>query len=445
MPLGAMKYEDQLAQKSLEMRKQLVGIGRSLWKCGARGGPKWLLSNQTSFDQQCCEFQGLTPSPVVDEYRNKCEFTVGVQPNGNGKPVVGFRLAKYSQGSLWVAQPTPCTIVPQPVIKIAQLFEDFLEGCNLPPYDPIDHSGCWKQLTVRYTSLNQLMVIVVIHPQSLDTEELTSLEDKLTTHFLNNHSSTVVTSLYVEHQMKRSDCQLKHIGGSKYIVERLMGLSFRISPLSFFQVNTAAAELLYQAIEGLANLRPTSTVLLDICCGTGTIAISLAKKVLKVIGIEMIPSAIEDALFNAKENGVENVEFICGKVEDTLTSILYKYSNEEVVAIVDPPRAGLHNKVIRSIRSCKGLRRLIYVACDLSAASRNLIDLCRPESKQYHGEPFEMIKAGGVDLFPHTNHCEALMLLQRDPLPIAPTTPAVALPPALDVIASDVTPTTSSL
>ncbi|GAB6030339.1 tRNA methyltransferase 2 [Chamberlinius hualienensis] len=121
MPLGAMKYEDQLAQKSLEMRKQLVGIGRSLWKCGARGGPKWLLSNQTSFDQQCCEFQGLTPSPVVDEYRNKCEFTVGVQPNGNGKPVVGFRLAKYSQGSLWVAQPTPCTIVPQPVIKIAQV------------------------------------------------------------------------------------------------------------------------------------------------------------------------------------------------------------------------------------------------------------------------------------------------------------------------------------
>lgn len=170
--------------------------------------------------------------------------------------------------------------------------------------------------------------------------------------------------------------------------------------------------MLYSAVGEWAQLDQDSTVL-DVCCGTGTIGISLAKRVKKVIGIEMCQEAVEDAKVNAKSNGLTNIEFHCGKAEDVFPNILNALVSPNITAIVDPPRAGLHSKVILAIRRAAHLKRLVYVACNAKAAMNNFIDLCRAPSKRVHGAPFRPVRAMAVDLFPQTIHVEMLLLLER--------------------------------
>lgn len=170
--------------------------------------------------------------------------------------------------------------------------------------------------------------------------------------------------------------------------------------------------MLYSAVGEWAQLDQDSTVL-DVCCGTGTIGISLAKRVKKVIGIELCQEAVEDAKVNAKLNGLSNVEFHCGKAEDVFPNILNALVSPKLTAIVDPPRAGLHSKVILAIRRAEHLKRLVYVACNAKAAMNNFIDLCRAPSNRVHGAPFRPVRAMSVDLFPQTMHVEMLLLLER--------------------------------
>lgn len=200
--------------------------------------------------------------------------------------------------------------------------------------------------------------------------------------------------------------------GEEWIHEELLGLKFRISPHSFFQTNTPAAEILYSAVGEWAQLDQDSTVL-DVCCGTGTIGISLAKRVKKVIGIELCQEAVKDAEANAKANGLTNVEFHCGKAEDVFPTILNAVVSPNVTAIVDPPRAGLHSKVILAIRKAEHLKRLVYVACNAKAAMNNFIDLCRAPSNRVRGAAFRPVRAMAVDLFPQTMHCETILLFER--------------------------------
>ncbi|MEE6504362.1 hypothetical protein FKM82_005158 [Ascaphus truei] len=178
------------------------------------------------------------------------------------------------------------------------------------------------------------------------------------------------------------------------------------------QVNTLAAEVLYSAIADWAQLNQDSTVL-DVCCGTGTIGISLAKKVKKVVGIELCQEAVEDAKANAQINNLNNVEFRCGKAEDIFPALINSFTSQSPVAIVDPPRAGLHSKVVIAIRRAEHLKRLIYVSCNPKAAMSNFIDLCRAPSNRVRGRAFRPIRAMAVDLFPQTPHCEMLILFER--------------------------------
>ena len=181
----------------------------------------------------------------------------------------------------------------------------------------------------------------------------------------------------------------KLVYGEPNITEKLLGTDFLISPTSFFQVNSAGAEVLYSQIRdmcrrNLDNIEPAieaptheapGVILLDICCGTGTIGITLAKHVKKVIGVEMISEAVEDAKINAKQNGVENIEFHCAKVEDIIGKIFRGISAaDKVVAILDPPRSGLHHSVIHALRSCEQLEHIIYVACDFGQSMQNIVE-----------------------------------------------------------------------
>jgi tRNA (uracil-5-)-methyltransferase len=161
--------------------------------------------------------------------------------------------------------------------------------------------------------------------------------------------------------------------GVDYLNESLLDLKFRISPLAFFQANTKGAELLYTKIGSICDI-DENTIILDICCGTGTIGLTLAKKCKLVVGVEIIAEAIEDAKLNAELNGLKNVEYHCGKAEEILPNLLKRFINDKVVAIVDPPRAGLHIKVIQSLRHLNNLVSLIYVSCNPELAMGNFIE-----------------------------------------------------------------------
>lgn len=192
----------------------------------------------------------------------------------------------------------------------------------------------------------------------------------------------------------------------------MLDKKFRISPQAFFQVNTLGAEVLYKAIIDMAE--PTNdTTVLDICSGTGTIGLSFSKHCGEVLGVEVVPDAIKDAKQNALQNGVTNSDFFVGKAEDILLPIVQRATKSRIVAVLDPPRAGIHQKTLLMLRRTNNLNRLIYISCDPQAAMKNLLDLSRPRSKLFAGKPFVPIKAVPVDMFPHTKHCELIICFER--------------------------------
>jgi len=173
--------------------------------------------------------------------------------------------------------------------------------------------------------------------------------------------------------------------------------------------------VLYSTVRSLLEVSP-NTCVLDVCCGTGTIGICVAEKCNQVLGIEMVSSAVEDAKKNASLNKIdsEKCDFFAGKAEDIIDSVIMKAKYENIVAIVDPPRGGLHQRVLQLIRKCRQIKTLIYVSCDPKAATKNFVDLARPPTnKGYKGSPFIPTKLIPVDLFPHCTQSELILVLQR--------------------------------
>ena len=228
------------------------------------------------------------------------------------------------------------------------------------------------------------------------------------------------------------------IHGRGYIEEKMLGLTFQVSAEAFFQVNTRCAELLFERVgewvqqgtpsskADVVDGKPSSnsvadTLLLDVCCGTGVIGLTLAKKAKKVVGLELIPQAVEDAKRNATANEVSNAVFFAGRAEKTLRDVLKDTSEfGSIVGVVDPPRSGLHPDVIKALRKCKKMQHLIYVSCNPSGTLlENAAALCAPidetshKQVKTHGFPFRPVRAVPVDLFPHTDHCEMVVVFSR--------------------------------
>ncbi|KAJ1366821.1 hypothetical protein KIN20_027590 [Parelaphostrongylus tenuis] len=294
-----------------------------------------------------------------------------------------------------------------------------------------------------------------------------------------------VTSIFWHSIANCSDkVDYEHIGGAPYIYETLLDCRFRVSPSAFFQTNSQAASVLYATIGeacGLSLRNDSScsemgivpakrakldddvscdvikedtassvelnsgtgndcvqtpavitddfvekpTVILDICCGTGTIGQFIMKEFKKrkevyCIGVDIVDSAIVDAKENAKANGLQDMCcYIAGKAEDVFQSLRYNVpsgfdlNKSNVVGILDPPRCGVHEKVVLGCRMMESLRRLVFVSCDPSAAMKNIIDLCRPTSKKFAGQPFLISTIQPVDMFPQTPHIEWVVTLER--------------------------------
>ncbi|XP_011300538.1 tRNA (uracil-5-)-methyltransferase homolog A [Fopius arisanus] len=414
-PLWNIPYPKQLEIKFKEIRSVVEKLGQTIWKQNAPLS-KWIQQQEIKNDGLICELLPILSADETEEYRNKCEFTVGKSRDGK-EIVIGFRLSSYAAGSTAVGPIDDLCHIPKSMKTAVKLFQEFIRDSKLEPYDPVNHQGYWSQITARTTRLNHLMLIIVIHPQELSDGELTTLKESICRFFEEEGKEANVTSLYFQTITRRDPRgegggSLEHLSGSEYIEEKLLDMKFRVSPQAFFQVNSKGAEILYEAAIDLAKPNKNTSVL-DVCCGTGTIGLAFSKHCGEVLGLEMVPGAIKDARENAKANNVDNCEFFVGKAEDILKTVLQRTTKPDVVAVVDPPRAGLQQQAVLALRKTNSLKRLIYISCDPKAAIKNLVDLARPTSKQYSGDPLVPVKAVPVDMFPHTNHCELIFLLER--------------------------------
>uniref|UniRef100_A0A8B9Z8T2 tRNA (uracil(54)-C(5))-methyltransferase n=1 Tax=Buteo japonicus TaxID=224669 RepID=A0A8B9Z8T2_9AVES len=370
-------------------------------------------------DGLCCPLQPVVPSPIINGYRNKSTFSVNRGPDGNPK-TVGLYVGT-GRGQVMLRPGQLSSLYHKCHFPSAQCYEEFIRHSSLDPCILFHEGGHWRELVVRTTRHGHTMAIITFHPQELGQEALATQKALLKEFFVCGPGTVcALTSLYFQESTmtrcshEQSPFQLLH--GEPHIFEEVLGLKFRISPDAFFQVNTGAAEVLYQVVGELSQAGG-DTILLDICCGTGTIGLSLAHQVSKIIGIEVVEKAVEDARWNAAFNGISNCEFHSGKAEAVLPQLLSSWEDARpLVAVVNPSRAGLHYRVVRAIRNCKPIRRLLYISCKPEGeAMRNFLELCCPPDpgKKLAGEPFAPTLAIPFDMFPHTVHCELVLLFTR--------------------------------
>ncbi|KNC85821.1 hypothetical protein, variant [Sphaeroforma arctica JP610] len=449
-------YDQQLLKKDGIVKSVMNDWKRDLRKAGV----DWVNASPL------CPVESIIPSKVIKGYRNKCEFSLG--QSAEGEVHVGFLLGRSADGTN-VVRPTECPLVSEGMKAVCLHFEKFItEMSKLPIYNTQERTGHWRLLLVRETHAGEIMIVAQMHPQKLSTTEITEQGKLLGVHFSENFPEGNVKSISLQcyegisHGFG-SDIQLVH--GPPVLEETLMGLKFDISPTSFFQVNYGGAENLYSLIrqwagetkklgagaksakerDGKAKLYDMgvhhdgnaqtdikaekdgskdaskdsvlrSVNVLDVCCGTGTIGMLMAPVANKVFGVDIVESAIEDAKKNALKNEMKNIEFVCGKAEDTLGKLVNTalLENMGLMGILDPPRAGLHKDVVKVIRATPQIDRLVYVACDARQSLPTLTSLCRPTSNNYIGLPFRPMRVAAADLFPNTPNFEFIVLLERE-------------------------------
>lgn len=329
---------------------------------------------------------------IEDGYRNKAQYPVGYSENGYS---IGF----YAGHSHRIVNCRHCLLQPDFFENILGAVERWAKENGVKPYDEMTHKGLLRHIYIRYAEgTGQIMVCLVINGKNVpkkDTliEYLRKLPVDIKSIVLNINTGKTNVILGKE-------CKL--LWGDEYITDVLCGLKFRISPLSFYQVNRRGAEHLYTEAARLAGLSGNET-LVDLYCGAGTIGLTMASKVKKLIGVEIIPQAVEDARFNAKLNGVENAEFICGDASEAAASLERDGLKPDVI-VIDPPRKGCSESVIDSI-SQMSPDKVIYVSCNPETMARDLAIFAEKDYFVSHVKPF--------DMFPRTANVETVVLLSH--------------------------------
>lgn len=324
-------------------------------------------------------------------YRNKAQYPVGL--NSEGQPEVGV----FAQRTHTIIPIQTCLIQTEISQKIAKTILNFVKEKNIQVYNEENQKGLLRHIVIKvgkYT--NQVMCILVVNDSKFNQEqELVKLlcekypEIKTIVKNINNKNTNVI--------LGKENINLY---GNGYIEDKLGEYIFKISPMSFYQVNPVQAEILYTTAINQANL-DRNDILFDLYCGIGTIGIFASKYVNKVYGIEIVPQAIEDAKENAKINDVKNIEFICGDVEVAFDELINKEKIVPSAIIVDPPRKGLDNKTVENIAKIKPAK-LVYISCNPATMVRDLTKL----------ENIYNIKAiQPVDMFPWTSSVETVTIL----------------------------------
>lgn len=339
----------------------------------------------------------ISPEKIIksgreNRYRNKAQYPVREE---NGSIKIGF----FAQNSHRVIDCNDCMLQPGEFSKIVSAVKKWIEKNRITVYNEETHRGLLRHIYIRKAfETNQIMVCLVINGHNLPKK------DDLIVSLLKCTDN--IASIAVNENTNDSNVILGKkcytIWGSDYIEDILCGVRVRISPLSFYQINRDQAERLYFKAAEYAGLSENDT-LLDLYCGAGTIGLSMANKVKRLIGVEIIPEAVEDAKINAQINNIVNAEFICGDAPEA-AEILKERGIKPDVIIVDPPRKGCAAELLDTIDEMNP-KKLVYISCDPATLARDCAIL---KEKGY-----EVKKATPVDMFPKTSHIETVALLSR--------------------------------
>ena len=337
---------------------------------------------------------GLTQVPLrpilgmetPDRYRNKGAFPYGMTDQG---PAFGF----FAPRSHRLIPVTDCRIEQQPVCRAVAAVERWAKDCAIPPYDERTGKGTLRHAVARVSSTGELMVSVVTRGEPAHLQELKA-------------ALSFVDSLYLNRNDRNTNVifgpSFSLLCGKSTLQETLCGLTFDVGPQSFLQVNPVQTERLYFAAVDLLAPAESETVA-DVYCGIGTISLLLARRAGQVIGIEVVPQAVENAQKNARLNGIENASFLCAPAEEALPKLVTDGYRPDCL-IVDPPRKGCDPKVIDAILA-SGARRMVYVSCNPATLARDV--------KRLTAGGFTVEAVQPVDMFPRTGHVETVVLMVR--------------------------------
>ena len=333
----------------------------------------------------------ILAAPTCYGYRNKAQYPVSVK---KGRAIAGF----FKAGTHEVIENKRCLILPQESDDVKDAVIDYVNQYRVMPYNEVEHKGLLRHIYVRRGAVSgQVLVCLVINGKKIPRPEALIERLKKIPGF-----TTLVLSLNTRKGNAILGDEFVTLYGPGYIEDTLCGLNFRLSPRSFYQVNHHQAQRLYEAAITQAEITKEDTVL-DLYCGVGTITLAMAKAAGKVIGIEVIPQAVEDAKDNAKRNGIENAEFFCGDAGQAALE-LEKQGIQADVVVVDPPRKGLNADTIEALARFAP-RRIVYVSCDPATLAR---DVALLKERGY-----VLKNALAADLFPRCSHVESIVTLSK--------------------------------
>ncbi|MDR1985287.1 MAG: 23S rRNA (uracil(1939)-C(5))-methyltransferase RlmD [Prevotellaceae bacterium] len=379
-----LPYSEQLFYKQKQVADQLQRIGKIN-----------------------CPVNNIIASPKTAEYRNKLEFTfsckrwitqseVETSATIENYNALGFHIPQLFDKVLNINN---CYLQPEPSNAIRNAVYDFAVENNYSFFNIREKSGFLRNLIIRNTKRSDIMTIVVFGYE--DEKKRCALLE-----YVQEKFPQIVSLQYVINSKLNdsiSDLDVICYKGNDFLIEEMDGLKFKIAAKSFYQTNPEQVLNLYQTVSDFADVNKSQTVY-DLYTGTGTIALFLARKAKRVIGIEYVADAIADANYNAEINNIGNVDFYVGDMKNVLTVDFIAENGKADIIILDPPRAGIHPHVGEVILNANP-EKIVYVSCNPATQARDLLAFT---------EKYKIEKIQPVDMFPHTHHVENVVLLTKD-------------------------------
>ena len=379
-----LPYEEQLKQKTKQVKDQLVRIGHL----------------------NIPEVRPCLGSERTREYRNKLEFTfadkrwltyeeIATAGDIESTPAVGFHIPGCFDKVLDINK---CHLQIDLSNRIRLATKAFCIENGYSFHNARAHEGLMRTMVIRTASTGEVMVIVVFNEN--DKERINALMSYLKEQF--PEITSLIYMINDKWNDSLGDREPICFAGKDHIIEEMEGLQFKVGPKSFYQTNSEQAYELYKVTREFAELKPEDT-LYDLYTGTGTIANFCARHAKRVVGVEYVPEAIEDAVINSRINGIENTTFYAGDMKDVLSDEFVNRNGRPDVIILDPPRAGVDERVLEVIKRAAP-ERMVYVSCNPSTQARDLALL---------NDMYEILAVQPVDMFPHTHHVENVVKLRR--------------------------------
>lgn len=380
-------YDEQLRMKQKQVYDQLTRIGKV----------------------NLPEFNQILGSVKTQGYRNKLEFgcsnrrwltqdEIASGSDFTQMNAVGFHITGAFDKILPIEK---CWLMDDLQNKIRNAIRDYAYEHDIVFYDIRKQCGLLRDIMVRNSDTGEWMVLIQFHYEK-DEDEV--IAKNLLQHIADGFPE-ITSLLYVNNQKGNdtfNDLNIEVFKGNDYIYETMDGLTFKVGAKSFYQTNTKQAYHLYSVVRDFANLTGNELVY-DLYTGTGTIANFVSRYAKRVIGIEYVPEAIEDAIINSEINNISNTLFFAGDMKDILTESFISENGTPDIIITDPPRAGMHPDVVQTIIKTAP-KRIVYVSCNPATQARDLSLL---------DDLYEVVAVQPVDMFPHTPHVENVVLLNR--------------------------------